>query len=216
MSANPAAGRPTTADRRERCLSPLARPVRKSSMAWYRPSLEQRPCYVEEIQLPSSVVPSVLPRTFCRSPRRASRGRNTNFGHLTASRGRGPRTFRRTPHRRPLGGQLPECGGLNFGLNHSLATLPCLVPGRDLSRQATSRQRRAIEARPRLAVGGTGGMDHGVWRRRIVYDTCIAEVRELEARWQPPIDAARARVQAAKVERHRHSRYWRNGRTRSP
>lgn len=66
----------------------------------------------------------------------------------------------------------------------------------------TPRQREAIEARPRLAVSGTGGMDHGAWRRRIVYDSRIGEVRELEARWQPRIDAARARVQAAQLERH--------------
>lgn len=45
-------------------------------------------------------------------------------------------------------------------------------------------------------------MDHGAWRRRIVYDSRIGEVRELEARWQPRIDAARARVQAAQLERH--------------
>jgi len=65
----------------------------------------------------------------------------------------------------------------------------------------TARQRKAIEAHPRPAVGGNGGTDHDSWRRRIVYDSRIGEVRELEARWQPRIDAARARVRAAKVER---------------
>jgi hypothetical protein len=66
----------------------------------------------------------------------------------------------------------------------------------------TPRQRSAIEARPQLAASGAGGMDYGAWRRRIVYDARIGEVRELEARWQPRIDAARARVHAATVERH--------------
>ncbi len=64
------------------------------------------------------------------------------------------------------------------------------------------RQRQAIEARPRLAVSGTGGLDHGAWRRRIVYDSQIGKVRELEARWQPRIAVARAKVRAAEIERH--------------
>lgn len=67
----------------------------------------------------------------------------------------------------------------------------------------TPRQRKAIEARPKLKWGGNSNADtHAAWRRRIVYDSRIGEVRELEARWQPRIDAARAKIEAAKHERH--------------